>query len=818
MKRRIDGGENDSFFRSMFAAAPVGVSLASFDGSFMQVNPALCKMLGYSERELNQLGLLAVSHPDDLAHEMRLLDEMRESVRDSYQVEKRCVRSDGSILHTRLTVALVRTPEGKAIGGIGFLEDIEHQHHALQMLRESESRFRSLVQNSSDAVLVANEECFITYASQSSETVLGWPSKELLGWWVSDLFGFDHDGDRTDALDKIGPNRIGQIRHLVIGRDGEQRWIEASITDRRSDPAVTGYVINCRDVSEHVYAYETLLESQERYRTVVDAVHEVVFQADINGCWTFLNPAFEVHTGLKVADALGVNFLEIIHPDDRPANFQVIQAMRQGQLTEGQLEGRYQSKDGSVGLFLGRVRATRDPGGSIVGFAGIIRDVTQTKAHEVQLSNLGFRDPLTGLANRSLLLDRLGQSQLRTRRSMTNFAVIHLGIDGFTHLNDRFGNLASNTVLAGVAGRLVGVLRGSETVARVGGDQFAVVSEGVEDIKAAEALAARISKALSEPFMLEGAAKSITFGIGVVLENPETGRSANEILRDAAVAMARAKARGANQIEVLERRERSVEAGETSALAGEISRAISGGDIVLHYQPLINLDTNLIAGFEALLRWQHPTRGLISPTTLIPIAEEAELDGVLAKWVIRQSLVDLGTLQAMAPNPISMNINLSARQMANPEVISHVNDSLKTTGTPPGQFIIDLTERSVVEEETIGRAGMGRLRDLGVTMSLDDFGSGHSSLLFLRHLPIDMVKVDPSFVLEVSTDSRDQALISGVVAMAAGLGLTTVAEGVETHEQATVLRALGCNQAQGYIFGHPTSLADARERLLIENR
>lgn len=817
MKRRIDDGENDSFFRSMFAAAPVGVSLASFDGSFMQVNPALCKMLGYSEDELNQLGLLAVSHPDDLALEMRLLDEMRESVRDSYQVEKRCVRSDGSILHTRLTVALVRTPEGEAIGGIGFLEDIEHQHHALQMLRESESRFRSLVQNSSDAVLVANEERFITYASHSSETVLGWPSEELLGWWVNDLFGLDYEGNQIDAFEKTDLDGIGQIRHLVIGQDGEQRWIEASITDRRSDPAVTGYVINCRDVSEHVYAYETLLESQERYRTVVDAVHEVVFQADINGCWTFLNPAFEVHTGFKVADALGVNFLEMVHPDDRPANFQVIQAMRQGLITEGQLEGRYQSKEGSVGLFLGRVRVTRDPGGSIVGFAGVIRDVTQAKEHEVQLSNLSFRDPLTGLANRSLLLDRLEQSQLRTRRSMTNIAVIHLGLDDFTRLNDRFGNLAGNTVLASVAGRLVGVLRGSETVARVGGDQFAVVSEGVENIDTAEALARRILQALSDPFMLEGSAKSITFGIGIVLENPETGRSANEVLRDAALAMARAKARGANQIEVLERREPLVDADKTSALANEISPAISSGDIVLHYQPVINLNTNLIVGFEALLRWQHPTRGLISPMTLVSIAEEAELDDVLAKWVIQQSLADFGTLQAISPNPISMNINLSARQIANPEVVSHVNDSLKTTGSPPGQFIIDLTERSVVEEE-IGLEGMGRLRDLGVAMSLDDYGSGLSSLLFLRHLPIDMVKVDPSFVTGVGTDSRDQALISGVVAMAAGLGLTTVAEGVESHEQASMLKDLGCNQAQGHFFGHPTSLAGARERLLIDNR
>ncbi|MGK2958612.1 MAG: sensor domain-containing protein [Acidimicrobiales bacterium] len=818
MKRPVDGGDMESFFRSMFTSAPVGVSLASFDGKFMQVNPTLCIMLGYTEKDLNQLGLLAVTHPDDLAAEMRLLDEMRESTRSSYQVEKRCIRADGSLLHTRLTVALARNAAGDAIGGIGFLEDIEHEYRALQMLRESESRFRSLVQNSSDAVLVVDDECVITYASTSCEAVLGWPAHELVGWLAYDLLGFDGIQCPPEVVDHDAMAGAGQIQRLVTGRDGEQRWVEAIITDQRDDPTVSGLVINCRDVSDRVYAYETLLESQERYRTVVDAVHEVVFQADADGRWTFLNSAFEDHTGFKVADALGVNFLEIIHPDDRPANFQVIQAMRQGLLTEGQLEGRYQAKDGSVGLFLGRVRATRDAGRGVVGFAGVIRDVTQTREHESQLSNLSFRDPLTGLANSSLLLDRLDQSLARTRRSSTHVAVIHLGLDSFKSLNEQFGTMAGDTVLAGVAGRLAGVLRGSETVARVGGDEFAIISEGVIDTDAALAVASRIAKVLGEPFMLEGSERWITFGLGVVLESPEAQRAPSEILRDANMAMARAKSRGTNEIELCEGgRQSADDVPNHEALAGELVGALAGGDIVLHYQPLVELETGRIVGFEALVRWGHPTRGFLSPAVLMPIAEAADLDGELAKWAIEQSLTDLDSWQTSSAPLLSMTVNLSARQLARPSVVCEITQALNKANTEPSQFIIDLTERAAVAEAGVSREGLRRLQELGVGISLDDFGSGHSSLLFLRHLPISMVKVDPTFVMSIGADSRDQALVSAVVAMADGLGLVTVAEGVETEDQMAMLRSLGCNQAQGHLFGRPQPAIEVK-RLLAERQ
>ncbi len=803
----------------MFTSAPVGVSLASFDGSIMQVNPALCTMLGYSEEELNKLGLLAVTHPDDLAAEMRLLDEMRELKRSSYQVEKRCIKADGSVLHTRLTVALARNGKGVVIGGIGFLEDIEHQHRSLQLLRDSESRFRSLVQNSYDAVLVLDEECVITYASTSCATVLGWPSHELLGWWANDLFGHETDECLVGRTGDEAPVDIGHVQRLITGRDGDRRWVEIAITDQRADPMVAGWVLNCRDVSDRVYAYETLLESQERYRTVVEAVHEVVFQADENGNWTYLNPAFETHTGFKVADALGTNFLEIVHPDDRPANFQVIHAMRQGLLTEGQLEGRYLSAGGSVGLFLGRVRVTRDPGRDVIGFAGVIRDVTQSKEHEAQLSNLSFRDPLTGLANRSLLVDRIDVALARTRRSSTGLAVLHLGIDGFRELNDRFGTGAGDTVLVSVAGRLGGVLRGSETVARVGGDEFAIVSEGVVDLRAARAIAGRVASVLGEPFMLEGAERTITFGIGVVLEGPREGRTASDVLRAAALAMKKAKNRGRNEIELLvEENGSSGRTGDSSTLSEEMSGALASGDIVLHYQPSVDLVTRRIVGFESLVRWQHPTRGVLAPSAVLPVAEGAEFDEMLALWTLDRALGDLAVWQGSTRTPLSMTINLSARQLAMPSVVERVARAVRETSLEPGQVIVDLTERAAAAAEADGSAdGLRRLREAGVGVSLDDFGTGHSSLLFLRDLPISMLKVDPAIVDKITFDERDQALVAAVVAMSEGLGVVPVAEGVETEEQAEAVQRLGCRLAQGHLFGHPVPASDV-ERLLREGR
>lgn len=822
MNQHVDGSDVESFFRWMFTSAPVGVSLASFDGRFMQVNPALCTMLGYSEEELNKLGLLAVTHPDDLASEMRLLDEMRELERSSYQVEKRCIKADGSVLHTRLTVALARNGHGAVIGGIGFLEDIEHEHRALQLLRDSESRFRSLVQNSYDAVVVVDDECVITYASTSCATVLGWPSHELLGWWANDLFGLEtHECLAAGSGDEV-PAGTGQVQRLITGRDGEKRWVEIAVTDQRADPMVAGWVFNCRDVSDRVYAYETLLESQERYRTVVEAVHEVVFQADENGNWTYLNPAFETHTGFKVADALGTNFLEIVHPDDRSANFQVIHAMRQGLLTEGRLEGRYLSRGGSVGLFLGRVRVTRDPGRDVIGFAGVIRDVTQSKEHEAQLSNLSFRDPLTGLANRSLLEDRIDQALARTRRASTGLAVLHLGIDDFRQLNDRFGTGAGDTVLAGVAGRLGGVLRGSETVARVGGDEFAIVSEGVVDLGAARAVAGRVASVLGKPFMLEGAERTITFGMGVVIEDPGKGRTASDVLRSAALAMSRAKGRGRGEIEFRDHdHDRDSgptgRAGDSSTLSVEMAGALSAGDIVLHYQPSVELDTGRVVGFEALVRWQHPTRGVLAPSVVLPIAEAADLDELLACWTLDRALGDLEVWQGSRSAPLSMTINLSARQLAMPSVVERVVQAVKGADLESGRLIVDLTERALVSEANVSREGLRRFRNAGVGVSMDDFGSGHSSLLFLRHLPVTMVKVDPGFVGNIGSDARDRALVAAVVAMSEGMGVVPLAEGVETEEQAVALQRLGCRQAQGRLFGHPAAAADV-ERLLSEGR
>lgn len=818
MNMPLGDGNIESFFRSMFTSAPVGVSIASFDGQFMQVNPTLCSMLGYSEEELNQLGLLSVTHPDDLAAEMQLLDEMRESRRTSYRVEKRCIRADGSILHTRLTVALARGVHGQPIGGIGFLEDLEHEHRAMQLVRESDARFRSLVQHSSDAVLVIDDERTVTYASPSCDRVLGWPAHELLGWSAHELFGLEGDRSLASLEPGVMPSNTWQFQCLVTGRDSEQRWVEVSVSDKRSDPSVGAAVLNCRDVSERVLAYETLLESQERYRTVVEAVHEVVFQADAEGCWTYLNPAFEVHTGYAIAEALGRNFLDIIHPDDRASNLQVLQAMRRGLITEGHLEGRYQSKAGSVGLFLGHLRAIRDSSGGLVGFAGVIRDVTQTKELETQLSNLSFRDPLTGLANRSVLLDRLEQMLARAKRESTNLAVIHLGIDGFRDFNERFGTMAGDTVLVGIAGRLGGVIRGSETIARVGGDEFVIVSEPIASMDHLRSVVARVSAVLGEPFMVEGSERRVSVSFGALLESPARTRDSAEVLRTAGLVLARAKARGQDETEYLETGAHpSGHSAAPEALSMEIAGALAKGELALNYQPTVDLESRTVVGFEALLRWQHPRRGVLVPADVLPIAEAAGVDEVLARWIVSRAVEDLRMWGEFSEIPLTMTINMSARQLAMSSVVDEVLESVTKGVVQPGQLIIDLTERAAVAEANTSREGLRRLREVGVGVALDDFGSGHSSLLFLRHFPISMVKVDPSFIAKVALDEADQAVVSAVVALAKGMGLVAVAEGVENEEQAAALVRLGCHQAQGHLFGHPISNYEV-EHLLRADR
>jgi diguanylate cyclase (GGDEF)-like protein len=446
--------------------------------------------------------------------------------------------------------------------------------------------------------------------------------------------------------------------------------------------------------------------------------------------------------------------------------------------------------------------------------ANVLANAIERRRTEERTQHEALHDPLTGLANRSLFLDRLQHALSVAARRRTAIAVLFLDLDQFKLVNDSLGHAAGDELLAAVAPQIEQVLRPGDTVARFGGDEFAVLAEDVGDERGATRIAERIAEALSHPFILRErehfVSASIGISIGTGIEDPEA------LIRDADSALYRAKEHGRGGYEMFDEvmRSRVIEHMQTE---NDLRRALQRDELVLHYQPVVRLADGSIASMEALLRWNHPERGMIGPLAFIPVAEESRLMVPIGRWVIEQACRQAAAWQRLRPDsaPIGVAVNLSPRQLADPELIQHVERSIKTNVIEPSTLWLELTESTVLDDTTYVEGTLGALKRLGVKLVLDDFGVGFSSLGYLKRLPLSMVKLDRTFVENVTDSPHDAAIVRAVSEMAETIGLGVVAEGVETEEQVRMARELGCGYAQGFHFAEPVPAAHV-ERLLAK--
>ena len=601
---------------------------------------------------------------------------------------------------------------------------------------------------------------------------------------------------------------------------GQPQWLVAS-GRRRDEPFDEGDRGLLRALAavgtsalSNAELYQQVQDERERLASITLNIGEGVCALDARGRLIFVNPA-------------AADMIELPPPDSAPSpageqsglgapapDFLLgpaREAMRTGR-TIREDDARFRARQGGtipVAYTASAVMSNQTPAGAVIAF----RDITERKAFEDELHHHACYDSLTGLANRRLLVERLDQALHRSALDRKTHALIFVDVDRFKSINDSLGHVTGDEFLVAIGARMKGVIRGNDLLARFGGDEFVVLLEDVAGVDEAIIAARRICGAVEQPMILpDGYEMVATVSVGIALTEPD--KSADDVLRDADVAMYDAKAKGGGGIyKVFDQVSMGSRSSKRLQIEADLRKGLERNELEVHYQPFYSLDEQRIVGAEALVRWRHPVNGLISPMAFIPMAEETGLILPLGRFVLDQACQQVRAMRDRLDVNLPISINLSPRQFQESGLLSQVAAALDASGLPSDSLIFEITETMVMEDLSSAREIMKKLNRLGVRLAIDDFGTGHSSLAYLKQFPVQEVKVDRAFVQGVAESAVDSAIVRAVIDLAGAIGISTVAEGVETIEQASGLRMLGCEIAQGFYFSRPLTAVDFNELL-----
>jgi len=555
---------------------------------------------------------------------------------------------------------------------------------------------------------------------------------------------------------------------------------------------------------------------EDRFRNAFDFAAIGMALVSSEGRWLQVNRALCKILGYSEREMIVTDFLTVIHPDDLSVAVEAIKRLRKGNSTIDQCEVRFQHKSGHKvwGLWsaslAGGSHATSTP------LVFQIQDITDRKRAEEQLQHEAMHDVMTGLPNRAMFIDHLELAIARAQRNEARkFAVLYVDLDRFKIINDSLGHSVGDQLLKEVAVRLWKCVRAGDTVARLGGDEFVLLLEDIYEESEAIEVAERIKSELAAPFTLNGREVFTTVSIGVA-SSWTSYHQAEGLIRDADAAMYRAKSLGKNRHEIYDSAMHA-QVNDQLQMETALRMAVERNELVVYYQSIVDLETFKISGFEALVRWNHPERGFISPAHFIPLAEETGLIVDIGEWVLRDACRQMERWQKIFPSdpPLFVSVNLSSKQFIQSDLIQRVTKIIEETKINPEGLKLEITESAVMDNVETATEMLKKLRALGIKLSIDDFGTGYSSLSYLHRFPIDTLKVDRSFVVNMSEDGENVEIVRTIVSLAQNLGMNVIAEGVETKEQLAALRKLGCENGQGYFFSKPVG-AKAAEDLICD--
>jgi diguanylate cyclase (GGDEF)-like protein/PAS domain S-box-containing protein len=799
--------------KAIISNAGVGIYIIQH-GKFVYVSELYQKLTGYSDTELIGTCSLNNIHPDDIERvRERAIKCLKGKSFEPY--EYGFVKKNNEVMRILETITPIEYKGERAALG-SFMDITERKQaesqreDALEALRESEERYKALFERSLDIVYIIDFEGRFIDANETALNRLGYTREDLRSFYITYLLSEDQLPLAIQTIQDLQAGiQISSVEFRLRHKNGSEVYVETqgSVIMSNGRPAAIQAV--ARDITERKRVEEVIRQSEEKYRTILETIQEAYFEVDLTGNFTFFNDSMCRLTGCSKKELFGVNYSQFSDKENSKNVFKVFNNIyTKGEPSEG-FDWQIIRKDGTRRYIESSVSLQKDSSGNPTGFKGMIRDITERKRIEQQLNYMATHDALTGLPNRLMFSRLLDHAIQAARRYKRQFAVLFIDLDRFKIINDSMGHDAGDQLLQEIATRFKQSLRAVDVVGRLevdnvgrlGGDEFIILIEEVSEMSQVATVAHKILTAAIKPIVILGEECRVTASIGISIY-PQDGEDEQSLMKNADIAMYFAKEEGKNNYQFYSKDLQS-KSIERLSIETNMRLALERKEFSLQYQAKLDIKTGMITGVEALLRWQNPFLGSITPTQFIPVAEETGLIVPIGRWVMKTACAQNIAWQRQGLPPVCVAVNLSLRQLTDDNLLEDIKDALKDSGMAPNLLELEITESMIMHNPARLIAVLINIKKMGVRLALDDFGTGYSSLAHIKHFPIDTLKVDRSFIRNLQQDSEDRAITKAIIAMGKTLSLTVVAEGVETQEQEDFLREHICDEMQGFYFSKP---------------